>query len=111
MGYDEQFNPEPRSMQAQIAGLGLDGERDVQEAEEWIAANQYAYKFMVRQAHRLHDKGGRVSARYLVHMVRNELHVSVKNGLSPAFARIMERDYPELRGAFSTHKSKSDGYV
>ena len=110
MGYDEQFNPEPRSDQAQISGLGLEGEKDVQEAREWICENPQAFRFMVRQARRLHNKGY-VSARYLVHMVRNELHVKVKNGLSPAFARIMEQDYPDLKGAFRTHKSKSDGYV
>ena len=110
MGYDEIYNPKPRSNQSQIRGIGMDGEAEVEEAKAWIAENEYAWNFMVRNARRLKRKGY-VSANYLVNMVRNELHVSVKNGLSPAFARIMERDYPELRGAFSTHKSKSDGYV
>lgn len=29
MGYDEEYNPKPRSMQGQLCGLGLDGEKDV----------------------------------------------------------------------------------
>lgn len=110
MGYDEEYNPKPRSMQGQLRGLGLDGEKDVQEAQAWIEANEYAYNFMVRNARRLKRKGY-VSANYLVNMVRNELHVKVKNGYAPALARIMERQYPELEGAFKKHRSQSDGYV
>lgn len=100
----------PRDRQMQLSGLGLDGERDVQEALEWIDDNPGAYDFMVRNARRLKAKGY-VSANYLVNMVRNELHVSIKNGYAPALARIMEREFPDLQGAFRMHKSQADGYV
>lgn len=110
MGYDEQYNPKPRSMQGQFTGLGLEGEKGVEEARAWIAENEYAWNFMVRNARRLQRKGY-VSANYLVNMVRNELHVKVKNGYAPAFARIMEKEHPDLVGAFRTHRSQSDGYV
>ena len=43
--------------------------------------------------------------------MRNELHVKVKNGYAPALARIMHKAFPDLRGAFKTHSSKSDGFV
>ena len=52
-----------------------------------------AWDFMVEQATRLNRKGY-VSINYLIHMVRNELHVGVKNGLAPSLARIMEARYP-----------------
>lgn len=110
MGYDEEYNPKPRSMQGQLSGLGLDGEKDVKEAQAWIDANEYAWNFMVRNARRLHRKGY-VSANYLVNMVRNELHVKVKNGYAPVLARIMENECPDLKGAFRMHKSQSDGFV
>lgn len=110
MGYDEVYNAEPRSMQGQLSGLGLEGERDVSEARAWIAENRDAWDFMVDNARRLHRKGY-VSANYLVNMVRNELHVKVKNGYAPVLSRIMEQEHPDLQGAFRMHKSQSDGYV
>ena len=110
MGYDEQYKPKPRSNQGQFRGVGMEGETDVDEARAWIAENEYAWNFMVRNARRLQRKGY-VSANYLVNMVRNELHVKVKNGYAPTLARIMEAEYPELKGAFRMHRSKSDGYV
>lgn len=110
MRNDERYNPKPRSNQMSIFGLGMDGERDTKEAIAWIKANNYAWKFMVHHARRLHRRG-HVSANYLVNMVRNELHVSVKNGLAPALARTMEAQYPDLSGAFRCHKSKCDGFA
>lgn len=110
MGYDEEFNPKPRSNQAQIGGMGLEGERDVREVRAWIEANPNAYNFMVRNARRLNRKGY-VSANYLVNMVRNELHVKVKNGYAAAFARIIEQENPELKGAFRMHGSRADGFA
>lgn len=110
MGHDERYNPEPRSTQGQLSGLGLKGENDAREAQAWIVANMGAWDFMVRNARRLQRKGY-VSANYLVNMVRNEMHVSIKNGYAPALARIMEAEYPELKGAFRMHRSQSDGFV
>ncbi len=110
MGYGEEYGSKKRGVQGQIRGIGLEGEKDVKEAQAWIDANGHAYRFMVRNARRLHRKGY-VSANYLVNMVRNELHVKVKNGWSPALARIMENDFPDLKGAFRMYKSQSDGFV
>lgn len=88
MRNDERYRQKPMSNQLEIFGLGADGE----------------------QATRLNRKGY-VSINYLIHMVRNELHVGVKNGLAPSLARIMEARYPHLRHAFNKHRSKSDGFV
>ena len=110
MRYDELYKPKPMSLQGQIPGLGLEGEQDVQEAQAWIADNPEAYEFMVQNARRLKAKGY-VSANYLVNMVRNELHVAIKNGTAPAIARIMEKQFPDLEGAFRKHRSQSDGFV
>ena len=110
MRWDEAYKPRPRSMQAEFPGLGADGERDVREAEEWITANPGAWAYMTANAERLSVMGC-VSANYLVNMVRNELRVSVKNGLAPSFARIMERERPALKGSFRMHRSRSDGFA
>lgn len=80
------------------------------EARAWIGEHPRAWDFMVEQATRLNRKGY-VSINYLINMVRNELHVGVKNGLAPSLARIMETRYPHLRHAFNKHRSKSDGFV
>lgn len=108
MRNDEMYRPKPQSNQLEIFGLGMAGEQDVAEAKKWIEANPEAWQFMLSNARRLKEKGY-VSINYLVNMVRNELHVCCKNGISPALARIMEARYPELRGAFNKHRSQSDG--
>lgn len=110
MRNDERYRQKPMSNQPEIFGLGADGEQDMAEARAWIGEHPRAWDFMVEQATRLNRKGY-VSINYLIHMVRNELHVGVKNGLAPSLARIMEARYPYLRHAFNKHRSKSDGFV
>ena len=110
MRYDEAYKPKPQSMQMELPGLGSKGEADVAEARQWIADNPGPWGYIVDNAHRLSRKGY-VSANYLVNMVRNELHVKVKNGYAPIFARIMEADHPHLKDAFNKHRSQSDGFA
>lgn len=110
MRNDERYAPMPRSMQGELPGLGAKGEADAEEARRWIEDNPEAWEYMVRNASRLR-RNGYVSANYLVNMVRNELHVSVKNGLAPSLARIMEARCPQLEGAFRKHASRSDGFT
>ena len=110
MRNDERYNPKPQSCQLEIFGLGAKGEADAEDARRWIDENPDAWNYMVENAVRL-SKKGYVSINYLIHMVRNELHVGVKNGLAPSLARIMEARYPHLRHAFNKHRSKSDGFV
>ena len=110
MRNDERYKPKPQSMQIELPGLGAEGEADVKDALAWIEANPYGWEYMVANALRLARKGY-VSANYLVNMVRNEEHIGVKNGLAPAFARIMEAQVPELRGAFRSHGSRCDGFA
>ena len=109
MRNDERYRQKPMSSQLEIFGLGADGEQDMADARMDRRAPA-GVDFMVEQATRLNRKGY-VSINYLVHMVRNELHVGVKNGLAPSLARIMEARYPHLRHAFNKHRSKSDGFV
>lgn len=110
MRNDELYNPKPKSNQMEFTGLGADGEADMQAALKWIEENPFGWEYMVSNAKRLARKGY-VSANYLVNMVRNEEHISVKNGLAPAFARIMENTVPELEGAFRSHASRCDGFA
>lgn len=86
------------------------GERDVEEAREWIEENKDAWEFMLKQAKRL-SSSGYVSVRYLINMVRGELHVSVRNGLTPAFARIMKEENDWLERCVRTCRSKCDQYI
>lgn len=110
MRQDAIYNPKPQSNQGQLEGLGLKGEQDVTEAQEWIDAHPLEWLYMIHNARRLKRSVDFVSANYLVNMVRNEHRVSVPNGLAPAFARLMMHECPDLRGAFKTYKSASDGY-
>lgn len=110
MRNDERYNPKPKSNQLGLRGLGMTGEEDVQAALKWIDENPSGWQYMVDNAKRL-ARSGYVSANYLVNMVRNELHIGVKNGLAPAFSRIMENTVPELEGAFRSHASRCDGFA
>lgn len=109
MRNDELYNPKPKSNQMKFTGLGSNGEQDMKAALKWIDENPSGWQYMVENAKRLSLKGY-VSANYLVNMVRNEMHISVKNGLAPAFSRIMESTVPELEGAFRSHASRCDGF-
>lgn len=110
MRNDERYGAKPASAQMEIPGMGSAGERDFAEAQAWIRDNPGPWNYMVENAMRL-SRRGTVSANYLVNMVRNELHVACKNGLAPSLARIMEGRYPQLKGAFSKHRSRSDGFA
>ena len=108
MRNDEKHNPYP---QHEFEFQSAQGDENYREAIAWKEQNPDGYSFMVTNALRLKRKKGYVSANYLVNMVRNELFIGVKNGLAPAFARIMESDVPELEGAFTKHQASVDGRV
>ena len=110
MRNDDRYKPGPKSDQLEIAGLGAAGQEDAEAAEAWIDENPDAWEYMVRNAYRLRRKGF-VSMNYLVNMVRNELLVAVKNGLSPAFARIMVERHPDLEDAFKVHRARCDAFA
>lgn len=109
MSYAE-FYGKPRSNQLEISGLGSAAEQVVQEARQWKNDNAGAWNYMKENALRL-NKSGYVSVNYLVNMVRNELHVKVKNGYAPSFARMMVEEEPRLKDAFRMCRSQSDGFV
>lgn len=108
MRNDEAHNPYP---QHTLEFTSPKGEEDYRDAMDFIRQFPGAYDFMVRNAFRLYRKNSYVSANYLVNMVRNELLIGVKNGLAPAFARIIENDHPELKGCFTKHAASVDGCV
>lgn len=110
MRNDERYRPDPKSDQLELFGLGAAGQEDAEDAEAWIRENPDAWEFMVSNAYRLRLKGF-VSMNYLVNMVRNELLVAVKNGLSPAFARIMVERHPDLEDAFKVHRARCDAFA
>lgn len=109
MRNDERYRPKPQSLQAELPGLGAKGEALMAEARAWAEEHPREWDFMKAQAARLASRGY-VSVNYLVHMVRNERRVGVRNVLAPAFARIMCEQEPSLRGAFRTHASMTDGF-
>ena len=109
MRNDELHSPEPQSKQLGLRGVDAKGEADAIEAEEWVAENSDAWDYMIRAALRLSGTGY-ISVRYLLNMVRNELHISVKNGLSPSFARMMVEQHPEFDTCIRRHKSQCDAY-
>lgn len=108
MRNDEKHSPYP---QHTLEFASRKGEKNYQEAMSWKKQFPEGYDFMVSNALRLYRKNGYVSANYLVNMVRNELLLGIKNGLAPAFARIIESDVPELAGCFNKHAASVDGCV
>jgi hypothetical protein len=87
------------------------GERDVEDARAWIKANPTAWMALVDMASQFAESGGYVSMRDLAGWLRIAYHVSIRNALTPALARIMEREHPHLAGAFKKSRAKSDGCV
>lgn len=108
MRNDDQHDPYPQHSPGFSCPQGLENHRD---AVAWKEKHPDEYGFMVANALRLYRKNGYVSVNYLVNMVRNELLVGVKNGLAPAFARLIEADVPELAGCFTKHAANVDGCV
>ena len=64
---------------------------------DWIREHPWEWAFVIADAHRL-SKSGYVYAGYLVQRVRNELHVSMDRSLAWPIAKVLESNYPELRG-------------
>ena len=95
MGVDVTLGPPMRF----LPEMRRKSEAEVREALAWVSENPEAYVYMVGQAHRL-AKRDYVSVRYLLDMVRNELHVKVRPGLATAFARILSTNYPALAKSF-----------
>ena len=108
MRNDDIHDPCP---QHTLAFVSDKGRSDYRQAMDWKKRFPEGYAFMVENALRLYRKHGYVSANYLVNMVRNEMLLGIKNGLAPAFARIIESDVPELSGCFDKHAANVDGCV
>ena len=64
---------------------------------DWLLAHPMAYLYVVSQAFRL-ARDGYVYAGYLVQMVRNELHVSISRDMAWPLGKVLETNYPQLRG-------------
>lgn len=83
---------------------------------KWIENNPNAYDKIAQRAIALRKAGRRVSITSLFEWFRVESALSignsspfkVNNNLKAAFSRALMRDYPELKGAFETRKSKCD---
>lgn len=100
-----------RDIQGQLPGLGLDGERHVNDLMAWAEANPEAWDDMVREGFR-QARTGRVSAKRLVENMRAKHRVSFNNNWTAALARVLEAKYPKtFGGKFRMRKAKSDGYV
>lgn len=102
---------QPPSPQMELPGLGSKGERDVAEAEAWIAANPESWELLRQEALGCAVRGQKVSMRDLVGWLRISRHVKVKNAITPALARLMEAGEPRLRGMFTKSKSACDGFA
>lgn len=83
---------------------------------KWIENNPNAYDKIAQRAIALINAGQHVSITSLFEWFRVESALSignsspfkVNNNLKAAFSRALMRDYPELKGAFETRKSKCD---
>ena len=91
------------------------GIQDVADARQWIADNPTAYMALVDMADTFAEANGyqknSVSMRGLVGWLRMAHHVSVKNAITPALARIIEKEFPHLDGIFRKTNANADDAV
>lgn len=90
-------------------------------AQRWKEEHPDAYRLLAETCLDLRRRSIRCSMRYAIEKVRvmdypsahrrPEIPFKIHNTMSPALARMLMRDYPELEGAFETRKSLSDGEV
>lgn len=90
-------------------------------AQQWKEEHPDAYGLLAETCLDLRRRNVRCSMRYAIEKVRvmdypsarekPEAPFKIHNTMSPALARMLMRDYPELEGAFETRKSLSDGEV
>lgn len=84
---------------------------------EWKVKHPDAYEFMAGKAHDMLSEYGAASMTLIAAQARHKWFGSfgrggdycrVNNTLLPALGRMLERDYPELTGAFVMRTSASD---
>ena len=90
-------------------------------AQQWKEEHPDAYGLLAETCLDLRRRNVRCSMRYAIEKVRvmdylsahrrPEIPFKIHNTLSPALARMLMHDYPELDGAFETRKSLSDSEV
>lgn len=90
-------------------------------AQQWKEEHPDAYGLLAETCLDLRRRNVRCSMRYAIEKVRvmdypsehrrPEIPFKIHNTMSPALARMLMHDYPELEGAFETRRSLSDGEV
>lgn len=90
-------------------------------AQQWKEEHPDAYRLLAETCLDLRRRNVRCSMRYAIEKVRvmdypsarrrPEIPFKIHNTMTPALARMLMRDYPELDGAFETRKPLSDGEV
>ena len=106
----DEFSPLPESGQLEAPGFGAEGEAMMRRARAFVDANPETWAYMAANARRLARRNGYFSVKYLIEMARNERAARIRNADSPAYARILREQRPELAGAMRTCRSKCDGF-
>lgn len=108
MRYYEEYAKEP---DVQMALFG-EGEDDLKEAEAWMKAHPLGWQYIISHAIADANKSdAKLSMRDYVCLLRVVEHVPCRNAITPALARIAERDHAILRGRFTKSRAKVDGFV
>jgi hypothetical protein len=89
--------------------------KSLRAAFDFRSLNPTAYNAMGNRAVMLRRLGKYVSSKSLAEWARVEMPISyslddfkINNSLTPSLARIMERDWPELQGAFHRRHAACD---
>lgn len=110
MRYDKVFKNEPASDQMCLELDEIKSTEDFEESMTWIVENQDTWHFMTTYALNKSRKRGRVAIKQVVEEARDCCRTSIKNALSPYFARWMVSEYPELKETMTLNKSDADGF-
>lgn len=109
---DERYHPAPRNdTQPSFEGAGMPGEDVAIEARKWIAEHPDEWEYMIRQARVCAAKRGWVPIKLIIEQTRFNYSVGIKNALSPALARLMMGECPDLDGKFRVHAASCDGWT
>ena len=110
MRYDEKFKNQPQDGQMCLELEDDKATSDFEESMAWIVANQDTWHFMTTYALGKSRRRGRVAIKQVVEEARDCCRTSIKNALSPYFARWMVAEYPELKHTMKLNKSEADGF-
>ena len=109
---DERYHPAPRNdTQPAFEGAGMPGEEDAIKARKWVEEHPDEWEYMFQKARKCVAQRGWFPMKLIIENTRFKWSAQIPNALSPALARLMVKEHPELEGKCKMHRAKCDGWT